>query len=206
MTFRPWKVAAAATAVTAVLLGGAQLAAQNAAAHHAGRLGLMRRPAALNQAPLTPQQRISRSVSAQATFKGLLVVFEYNPNLSKALDLDDNGSTLDNGDRTLRQGTIWLSNRSGDKLRRIGEFAAIFDYLDVSGENSGTDITQAVDMFFTGSGQIRAAGFWNVDDGVGSPSLGITGATGTSLKQYRQGQLIYLDALSDNDELYLLAK
>ena len=204
-----WKVVAASAALLAGGVGVSRLSAQTASsAKPATRAGLVRNPLAARQGRLNARTLASKLVSVQSHQQtGLLVLFEYSPALSRDLDLDDNGEFTDNGDRALRQGTLWLSDRRGSKISSIGRFATLLDYLDVSGEATGTDLTQTTDMYFSRSGQVRAGGFWDVDDGAGAPALGISGATGTaSLRRYRQGQLIYLGEIEENEELYLLAR
>ena len=204
-----WKIAAASGLLLAGGVGVSRLSAQTAtAAKPPTRAGLTRNPLAARQGRLNARTLASKLVGVQSHQQaGLLLLFEYDPALSRDLDLDDNGEFPDNGDRALRQGTLWLSDRSGSKISAIGKFATFLDYLDISGEATGTDLTQTTDMFFSRSGQVRAGGFWDVDDGAGAPALGIEGATGTSsLRRYRQGQLIFLGEIEDNEELYLLAR
>lgn len=200
-----WKAGIAGVAVLGIALGAGRLAAQ--ASRNAGRAGLVRNPALAGQR-LSPQARAQRAIQAQAQQTGLLLVLEYDPDLAKDLDLDDNGSFLDTGDRRIRQGDLWLSNRNGAKVRRIGSFASEFQYLDVSGETTGTDLTQVTDLFFERDGQVRASGFWNVDDGAGGPALHVDGTTGrnSGVRRYNNGQLFFLDTLSDTEELWFLAR
>jgi hypothetical protein len=200
MTQWQWKVGLAAGTALVIAAGAGRLAAQSA--RSAGRAGIVRNPA-LAQAP---QARGTR-ITAQAAQTGLVLVLDYDPDLAKNLDLDDNGTDTDNGDRAIRQGDIWLSNRNGDRIRRIGRFVTEFQYWDASGESTATDVTQVTDLQFDRDGQVRASGFWNVDDGAGSPALHVDGTTGTnSLRRYNNGQFFFLDTLSTDEELWFLAR
>jgi hypothetical protein len=197
-----WKAAVALGAVAAIGLGAGRLAAQGRARSHSKVVRIPR------PTPLSAQARSQKAISVSSTQSGLLLVLENNPGLEKTLDLDDNGTFQDNGDRVLRQGAIWLSNRHGDKLKNIGTYASDFTWLDVSGETDGTDLTQTTDLFFRNDGQARASGFWNVDDGAGDPALHIDGTTGrnSGLRRYNNGQFFFLDTLDDNNELWFLAR
>jgi hypothetical protein len=198
-----WLVAGTALAL---LTGAGHLAAQPP--RSASRAGLPRSPAA-TAAPLDRGAIARRVATIQGPRRltGLLILFRYDPALSTDLDLDDNGGFQDNGDRAIRQGEVWLSNRFGDRLSLIGRFASIYDYLDVIGEPTGTDLAVTHDLFFDRDGQLRAGGFWNVDDFVGAPAFSTHGATGSpGLRSYRTGQLVFLATVSDTEELYLLAK
>jgi len=205
----PWKTTAVALALAAGGAGTGALWAQSAARHGGAHSLLPRRPSFASQAVLTPQQLSAKAnrVQAQATLLGTLILFEYDSGLTRTLDLDDNGEVQDNGDRALFQGTVWRSDRAGRKIANIGRFASIFDYLDVSGESTGTDLTQTTDILITNEGQIRAGGFWDVDDGVGDPALPILGATGrNSTRRYSGGQLLFLGKVADGQELYFLSR
>lgn len=194
-----WALGGVAALVFGV--GAGQLAAQGR--RSPARAGLLRPGQAVKAA--SPEVRAKR-VAAAARQLGLLLVLEYDPALSKDLDLDDNGGFLDNGDRALRQGDIWLSNRNADKLRIIGRFATEFTYWDVSGEDEGIDLTQVIDMYFFEDGQARASGFWNVGDGNGgTPTLHMDGATGVrGLRRFTSGQFFFLEGLDDENELWFL--
>ena len=200
-----WKLGAAGLTALLLALGAGRLSAQ--ANRNPTRAGLVRNPALTGQR-LSAEARRQRAIQIQATQKGLLLLLEYDTDLAKDLDLDDNASFLDTGDRQLRQGTIWLSNRAGDRVRAIGTFASEFQFLDASGEEDGTDLTQVTDLFFEGDGQARASGFWNVDDGAGSPALHIDGTTGRNagIRRYNNGQFFFLDVISDTEELWFLAR
>jgi hypothetical protein len=198
MTHWQWKFGLAAGTALVIAAGAGRLAAQSA--RSAGRAGILRNPA------LGKSQQRRGQISAQAVQSGLALVLEYDPALAKNLDLDDNGTDTDNGDRAIRQGDIWLSNRNGALIRRIGRFVSEFTYWDASGESAGTDVTQVVDMQFDTDGQVRASGFWNVDDG-GGPALHVDGTTGTSsLRRYNNGQFFFLDTLNPDEELWFLAR
>jgi hypothetical protein len=208
MNRRPLVLAGAALAVAALAFGAGRLHAQGAG-RPAGRARLVRKPPTF-QEPVMSAQALSAKVGqiqARAVLTGTLLLFQYNPDLTRELDLDDNGDAQDNGDRLIAQGKLWLSNRSGAKLRVVGEFASVYDYLDASGEATGTDVLQQTDLLLYGSGQVRAGGFWNVEDVVGSPAVGVLGATGSrSLRIYGSGQLVFLGKVADGEELYFLTK
>lgn len=196
------RVGLAAGTAALLALGAGRLAAQSN--RSAGRAGIARNPG-LAQSAAQPGGR--GRLSAQAVQTGLVLVLEYNPDLAKNLDLDDNGSDIDNGDRAIRQGDIWLSNRNGALIRKVGRFVSEFQYWGVSGEATGADVTQVTDLHFDAQGQIRASGFWNVDDGAGSPALHVDGTTGNaSLRRYNNGQFFFLDTLDTNRELWFLAR
>lgn len=203
-----WK-AAAGVALAIGAAGTGALWAQTAARHGGARTLLPRRPAFAAQAPLSAQALTAKinQVQAQATLKGTAILFEYDSGLTRTLDLDDNGTFQDNGDRVVFQGSVWTSDRSGRKIANVGRFTSIYDYLDVSGESTGTDLTQTTDILIYNEGQIRAGGFWDVDDGVGDPALPILGATGrSSTRRYVSGQLLFLGKVTDGQELYFLAR
>lgn len=200
-----WKAGAAGLTLAVVAFGAGRLMAQ--APQAVGRAGLVRNPALASSRP-SPQLRAQRALQAQATQTGLFLLLEYDADQAVDLDLDDNGSFLDTGDRRIRQGVIWLSNRNGSRVREIGRFASEFQYLDVSGETTGTDLTQVTDLYFSADGQVRASGFWNVDDGAGSPALHVDGTTGrpAGVRRYNNGQLFFLDTVSDTEELWFLGR
>jgi hypothetical protein len=201
-----WKVGIGAV-LAATALGAGALWAQSGAHRGEPRSALARRPKFAAQAPRSPQA-LAQRVQAQArALIGTPILFEYDAGLTRELDLDDNGEVQDNGDRAIFQGTVWLSDRAGRKISNIGKFTSIFDYLDISGESTGTDLTQTTDILLYNSGQIRAGGFWNVEDGNGDPSLPIAGATGTSAsRRYANGQLLFLGKVTEGQELYFLAR
>lgn len=204
-----WKVAAVGVALAAGGAGSGALWAQNAAKSGGAHSVLPRRPAFASQAALSAQQLSSKAnrVQAQATLRGTLILFEYDSGLTRTLDLDDNGEVQDNGDRALFQGTVWRSDQAGRKIANIGRFASVFDYLDVSGESTGTDLTQTTDILIFNEGQVRAGGFWDTDDGVGDPALPILGATGrSSTRRYASGQLLFLGKVAEGQELYFLSR
>jgi len=203
MKSRWWKAAVCGAAVVLFGMGAERLAAQGRRAP--ARVGLLR--PTQNAKTDTPQAKASR-VQAMAKQVGLFLVLEYKPALSTDLDLDDNGGFLDNGDRALRQGDIWLSNRNGTKIRIIGRFAAEFQYLDVSGESEGIDLNQITDLYFFNDGQARASGFWNVGDGNGgAATLHVDGTTGVSgLRRFNNGQFFFLAGLNDENELWFLGR
>jgi hypothetical protein len=201
-----WKLAVVATAVGSVAVTGAIWA--KAASEGTPHQKLPRRPAISSQGPLAPAVIAQKTARIQARkLIGTLILFEYDSGLTKDLDLDDNGTVQDNGDRVLFQGTVWLSNRLGAKLSNVGRFASFYDYLDVSGESTGTDLVQNTDILIANHGQIRAGGFWNVEDGVGDPAIPILGATGTNYTmRYKSGQLLFLGEVQEGQELYFLAR
>jgi hypothetical protein len=200
------KAGVAAVALALLGFGATRLLAQTP--RNSSRRGLIRNPAVAAK-KLTPQQKAAGKAQIQAQQVGLVLLFEYDDDLAKDLDLDDNGTFTDNGDRALREGDIWLSNRNAARIRRIGRFVSEFQYFDVTGEDTGTDLTQVTDMFFEDDGQARASGFWNVPDGAGSPALHIDGATGLArgVRRYVNGQLFLLDdEVDENEELWFLAR
>jgi hypothetical protein len=204
-----WKVAALGIALAAGGAGSGALWAQTAAHRGGARSVLPRKPAFAAKTALSAQELSAKAnrVQAQATLLGTLILLEYDSGLTRTLDLDDNGDVQDNGDRALFQGTVWRSDRSGRKIANIGRFTSIFDYLDVSGESTGTDLTQTTDILIYNEGQIRAGGFWDVDDGVGDPALPILGATGrNSTRRYGGGQLLFLGKVVEGQELYFLSR
>lgn len=204
-----WKAAAVGIALAAGGIGTGALWAQTTSRSGGPRTVLPRRPAFAAQAALTPQALSAKAnrVQAQASLLGTLILLEYDAGLTRTLDLDDNGEVQDNGDRALFQGTVWRSDRAGRKVANIGRFTSIFDYLDVSGESTGTDLTQTTDLLIFNEGQIRAGGFWDVDDGVGDPALPILGATGrNSTRRYSGGQLLFLGKVAEGQELYFLSR
>ena len=201
-----WKVGIGA-ALVASALGAGALWAQSATRKSEPRSALVRRPKFMMQAPRSAQALAQRVQASARTLIGTPILFEYDSGLTRELDLDDNGEVQDNGDRAIFQGTVWLSDRSGRKISNIGRFTSIYDYLDISGESTGTDLTQTTDILIYNSGQIRAGGFWNVEDGNGDPSLSIAGATGaSSSRRYANGQLLFLGKVTDGQELYFLAR
>lgn len=204
-----WKAAAAGFALLAAGTGSGALWAQNAARRGGAHTVLPRRPAFASQQALSAQQlsaKVNR-VQAQASLLGTLILLEYDSGLTRTLDMDDNGTFQDNGDRAIFQGTVWRSDRAGRRIANIGRFTSIFDYLDVSGESTGTDLTQTTDILIANEGQIRAGGFWDVEDGVGDPALPILGATGrSSTRRYSGGQLLFLGKVTDGQELYFLSR
>jgi hypothetical protein len=204
MKSRMWRLAAVGAAALVFGLGAERLWAQGSRRAPA-RVGLLR-PGQSAQAQ-TPQQK-AKKVAAAAVQTGLFMILEYDPALSRDLDLDDNGDFLDNGDRALRQGDVWLSNRNGARLRIIGRFATEYQYLDVSGEDEGTDLNQITDLYFFNDGQVRVSGFWNVNDGNGdAAALHVDGTTGVQgLRRYQNGQFFFLDGLNDDEELWFLGR
>jgi hypothetical protein len=201
-----WKVGIGA-ALVASALGAGALWAQSAAHKSEPRSALARRPRFMMQAPLSAQALAQRVQASSRVLVGTPILFEYDSGLTRELDLDDNGEVQDNGDRAIFQGTVWLSDRTGRKISNIGRFTSIDDYLDISGESTGTDLTQTTDILIYNSGQIRAGGFWNVEDGNGDPSLSVEGATGAnSARRYKDGQLLFLGKVADGQELYFLAR
>jgi hypothetical protein len=207
MKHGPLAIGAASLIAAGALFGAGRLSAQPGRPKLTSRAGLARSPIAAGQPLVSQAAAQSRISAASRRLTGVLILFEYDPDLSVSLDLDGNGDFIDTGDRNILQGTIWQSNRSGGKIARLGQFASIFDLLDVSGEDIGTDITTTTDMRFAGSGQVRAGGFWNVDDFLDAPALSVSGATGSSsLRRYKTGQLVFLARVKENEELYLLAR
>lgn len=204
-----WKASLAGFTLLAGAAGSGALWAQTAAHRGGARTLLPRRPVFAAQQSLSAKElsaKVNR-VQAQAQLLGTPILFEYDSGLTRTLDLDDNGTFQDNGDRVIFQGTVWRSDRSGRKLANIGRFTSVFDYLDVSGESTGTDLTQTTDILIANEGQIRAGGFWDVDDGVGDPALPVLGATGrNSTRRYGNGQLLFLGKVTDGEELYFLAR
>lgn len=162
----------------------------------------------MSQAPVTSQALAKKALALQGrALVGSYILFEYDTGLTKQIDLDDNGEIQDTGDRAIFQGSLWLSNRFGAKIANTGRFTTIYDYLDVSGESTGTDLTQTTDLLIYNAGQIRAGGYWDVEDGVGDPALPVLGATGTgATRRYMTGQLIFLGEVVEGQELYFLAR
>ena len=109
-----WK-AAAAMVLAIGGVGTGALWAQTAARHGGARSVLPRRPAFAALAPLSTQALAAKinQVQAKATLRGTPILFEYDSGLTRTLDLDDNGSFQDNGDRALFQGSVWTSDRAG---------------------------------------------------------------------------------------------
>lgn len=202
-----WMLVTAGVAALCTVAGAGALRAQSATGK-SPRQVLSRRPAFQMQAPLSPQVLAKKAQALKArALVGTYLLFQYDSGLTRELDLDNNGQFQDNGDRVLFQGTVWVSNRNGAKVANAGRFSSIYDYLDISGESTGTDLTQTTDILMYNTGQIRAGGFWNVVDGIGDPTLPVTGATGKkSLRRYKNGQLIFIGTVADGEELYFLAR
>ncbi|MGV3723688.1 MAG: hypothetical protein ACO1SX_22550 [Actinomycetota bacterium] len=203
-----WRILAVGLAVLGAGSGAGVLWASTAASKASPRKALPRRSALMSQAPLTSQALAKKALALQArALVGTYILFEYDGGLTKQLDLDDNGEIQDTGDRAIFQGSIWVSNRNGARIANTGRFTTIYDYLDLSGESTGTDLTQTTDLLIYNAGQIRAGGFWDVEDGVGDPALPVLGATGTkATRRYMSGQLIFLGEVTDGQELYFLAR
>jgi hypothetical protein len=200
-------LAAAAAGALGIAVTAGALWAQAGFHKPASRAGIARRPSAVQGPRLGTAQASARTVRVIAALTGIIVLFDYNPNLTVQVDVDGDGSVTGTGDRTIFQGTLWLSNRNGSKIRELGEVASVYDYLDVSGETTGTDAVVTHDLRFSDAGQVRAGGFWNVDDFIDAPTVGVNGATGSaSIRRYRQGQLVFLATAAEDEELYLLAR
>jgi len=203
-----WKILVAGVAALCTAGSAGALWASAAAGAKTPRKALPRRPALAANAPLTAQALAKKTAAIQArALIGSYMLFEYDGGLTKELDLDDNASFVDTGDRSIYQGSIWVSNRNGARIANTGRFTSIFDYLAVSGESTGTDLTQTTDMLIYNAGQVRAGGFWDVEDGVGDPAVPVLGATGTGVvRRYKDGQLIFLGEIAEGQELYFLAR
>jgi hypothetical protein len=199
-----WKMGALGLAVAAVAFTAGGLAAQTLAPRLSSRADLSRSGAtSLGMQALAVAKP---QFTAPKGLTGTILMFEYDPNLSRQIDVTGNGAFQDNGDRALLQGALFLSDRTGRKGARAGVFASEYVYLDATGETTGTDLSNTIDMTFIKDGQVRAGGFWNTTEGVGAPAVGVLGATGGAARRYVNGELVFLGRVSDTQEIYFLAR